>query len=180
MSRLGIVLAACIVMLMTSCASLSPSATSSSTMSYDDVVAEESAPSHGIGHRLLFYIPNRIFDVFDIVRARVRLGPGFGIGVRATELADFNLSAYTAIWVGIHGYRGEPSIPWPVGAEAVAKAEISIADAEASAGGPLYGPVEFGLGFHAALLGVDVGIEPWEIVDLVLGLFTFDPVGDDF
>jgi hypothetical protein len=48
---------------------------------------KDEKEGRGIGRRLLFYIPNRIFDVFDLVRARVRVGR-LAVGVRATELAD--------------------------------------------------------------------------------------------
>ena len=46
--------------------------------------------------------------------------------------------------------------------------------------GPDYGVAEVGVGLHAALLGVDVGVDPLEIVDLVLGFLTIDLRGDDF
>jgi hypothetical protein len=45
---------------------------------------------------------------------------------------------------------------------------------------PNYGPTEVGLGFQAAILGLDLGIEPWDFVDLALGLVLLDPNGDDF
>jgi len=149
---------------------------------FDDETEEaEVDDGHGVGHALLLYLPNRIFDVFDIVRARVRIGPGFGVSLRATELADVHLAAYTSVWVGIHGPRNEPEIPWPAGLESLATAEVSVAEASADAGfGPDYGPVEIGLGFQAAIIGVDVGVEPFEILDLVTGFVFVDPVGDDY
>src|SRR5262245_39031928 len=48
--------------------------------------AEEPEPEYSFGHKLLWYIPNRISDVLDIVRARVRVGPGLEVGARVTEL----------------------------------------------------------------------------------------------
>lgn len=141
----------------------------------------EEDDGHGVGHALLLYLPNRIFDVFDIVRARVRIGPGFGVQVRATQVASVVLAAYSTVFVGLHGHRGEPSIPWPVGLEILAGAEVSVVGADADAGmGPNYGPVEIGLGLHAALVGFDVGVEPLEILDLVTGFLFIDLVGDDY
>jgi hypothetical protein len=145
----------------------------------EDDEAEDESP--GVLHHILLYIPNRIFDVFDIVRARVRLGPGLAIGVRATETVDVFLGSYVSIWVGLHGPRGEPSIPWPVGIESLTGAEISLA--EATVGGdaaPFYGPVEFGASFQAFLAGVDVGVDPLEILDLVAGFLFIDLTGDDY
>ena len=143
---------------------------------------EEEKEGHGIGHRLLFYLPNRVFDVFDLVRARVRVGPGLAVGVRATELADVNLGAYTTLYAGLPGPRGKPRIPLPIGLEVFAGAEVSVLDASTEEGpfSPNYGPTEVGLGFQAAILGLDLGIEPWDFVDLALGLVLLDPNGDDF
>jgi hypothetical protein len=136
---------------------------------------------HGLLWDLALYLPNRIFDLFDIVRARVRVGPGFGLGLRATEVADLYLGSYLSAWIGLHGYRGEPSIPWPVGLESRSGAEVSVADASIEGGvGPDYGPFEFGLDVQVLLVGVALGIEPFEILDLVTGLIGIDPSGDDF
>ena len=143
---------------------------------------EEEKEGHGIGHRLFLYLPNRVFDVFDLVRARVRVGPGLALGVRATELADLNLGAYTTLYAGLPGPRGKPRIPLPIGLEVYAGAEVSVLDAstEEAPFSPSYGPTEVGLGFQAALLGLDLGIEPCDFVDLALGFVLLDPNGDDF
>ena len=61
--------------------------------------------------------------------------------------------------------------------ESRAGAEVSVADG--SAGGPYYGWLEFGAGFQFLLIGVDVGVDPWEVVDFACGILTFDPVHDD-
>ncbi len=140
---------------------------------------EEADEGHGVLHHVLLYIPNRIFDVFDVVRARVRLGPGIQVGVRATDAIDVNLGTYAAVWVGLHGPRLEPAIPWPVGLETFTGAEISVAEASIE-GGVQYGPVEFGAGFQALLVGVDIGVEPLELLDLVTGFVFIDLVGDDY
>ena len=136
---------------------------------------------HGFVWDLVMYLPNRIFDVFDIVRARLRIGPGIGLGLRATELADVYLGTYASIWVGLHGHRGEPEIPWPFGLESLTGAELSVADASVDAGAdPDYGPFEFGLDTQLFLVGFAVGIEPFEILDLVVGIIGIDPSKDDF
>lgn len=136
---------------------------------------------HSFGHKLLFYIPNRIFDVLDIVRARVRLGPGLAVGVRATKLTDFYLGSYTTVYVGLPGPRQQPSVPWPVGVESRSGLAASLADATVSGPGmgPNYSTTEIGGGVQAVLVGAEVGIDPFEVLDLVLGLFFIDLSGDD-
>ncbi len=141
---------------------------------------DDDSKEHGFVHVVLLYIPNRIFDVLDIVRARVRLGPGFAADIRATELADAFIGAYTSVFVGIPGPRGAPFINWPFGIENKAGAELSVADASTDGRfGPHYGAAEFGLGAQVGLIGADLGVDPWELVDFAVGLLTFDPVHDD-
>ena len=143
-------------------------------------LAEEAESSgKSFGHRLLFYIPNRIFDVFDLVRARVRVGPGLAVDARVTKYGDLYAGGYSTLFVGIHGPRTKPRIPWPIGFEARAGIKAtSLADVATK--GPTYGYGEVGVGFQAAIVGVDVGADVVEVLDLVLGLFFIDLTGDDF
>ncbi len=135
----------------------------------------------GVLHSLLFYIPNRLLDVFDIVRARVRLGPGVAVGARVTELADVYIGTYASVYVGLPGPRGRRMPRLPVGFESKSGVEASVADVTAEGGiGPDYGEFECGLGLQLLIVGFDVGVEPFEILDLVAGLIFFDPRGDDF
>jgi len=143
-------------------------------------LAEEAESSgKSFGHRLLFYIPNRIFDVFDLVRARVRVGPGLAVDARVTKYGDLYAGGYSTLFVGIHGPRTKPRIPWPIGFEARAGIKAtSLADVASK--GPAYGYGEVGAGLQAAIVGVDVGVDVVEVLDLVLGLFFIDLTGDDF
>ncbi len=129
---------------------------------------------------IAMYIPNRILDVLDIVRARVRLGPGFGIGVRATDVADVFLGSYASIYVGLPGPRGRRTPRLPFGLESKSGLEASLADATVEGGiGPDYGATEFGLDLQILLIGVAVGIDPLELVDLPLGFLGIDIQDDD-
>ena len=47
----------------------------------------------GVITSIVCYIPNRVFDLMDIFRVRVRVGPGLSAGVRATKL----LSGYAGV-----------------------------------------------------------------------------------
>lgn len=137
--------------------------------------------SPGFFHRLLMYVPNRVFDVFDIVRARVRLGPGLAVDARVTELADVYAGSYATVYAGLPGPRNRKLPRLPVGLETRTGVEASVVDATVEAGlGPEYGPAEVGAGVQLALIGVDIGVEPVEILDLVAGFFFFDIKGDDW
>ncbi len=146
----------------------------------DDDEADAPGPV-GIGWGILMYIPNRVLDVLDIVRARVRFGPGIAFGARATEYADVFVGTYASVYVGLPGPRGRTLPRLPVGLESKTGAEVSVADVTLEGGlSPDYGMTECGVGFQAFLIGVDVGVDPFEILDLVVGLVTFDPMDDDF
>ena len=173
-----------LLLLLAACASAprsyAPPASSEPGAAPAKYVWVEEDEHHGVVHTILLYIPNRIFDLLDIVRARLRIGPGFAIDLRATEFADVFAGAYTSIFIGIPGPRGEPRINWPVGIESRVGAEVSVADASTGGGtAPYYGYLEFGLGFQVLIIGLDVGVDPWEIVDFACGILTFDPADDD-
>jgi hypothetical protein len=131
-------------------------------------------------HPVLMYIPNRIFDILDIVRLRVRVGPGLALGARVTEAVDANIGAYTSIFAGIPGPRGRPRINLPVGVENYAGIEVVVGTSDEKATAPHYGALEVGAGFQAAILGLDLGIDPGEILDLATGLLFIDIIGDDY
>ena len=136
---------------------------------------------HSTGDAILMYLPNRILDVFDIVRARARVGPGAALDVRATQLVNLFMGRYQSFYLGLPGPRNRPEIKWPVGGESWSG--FGVVEAEDSVDlvweGPDYGLGEIGVGVHALLVGADVGVDPLEAVDFVLGLLTFDLRGDD-
>ena len=151
--------------------------TSVSALAAETVQPKASGKS--FGHQLLFYIPNRIFDVFDLVRARVRVGPGLAVDARVTKYGDLYAGGYSTLFVGLHGPRTKPRVPWPIGFESRAGIKAtSVADVATQ--GPSYGYGEVGVGFQAAVVGIDVGVDVVEVLDLVLGFFFIDLTGDDF
>jgi hypothetical protein len=131
--------------------------------------------------RLLLYLPNRLFDLLDIVRLRVRAGPGFAIGVRASEAVDAEVGVYTSAFAGIPGPRARRRINLPVGLENYAGAEIAAVSGRSDRGltGPNYGTLEFGAGFQAGLLGIDVGFDAGELADFATGFFLVELIEDD-
>ncbi len=143
--------------------------------------ASASAGPVDVLHGVVTYVPNRVLDVLDIVRARVRVGPGLAVGARATEAADVYAGSYWTLYAGLPGPRGRRLPRLPVGIETRTGVEVSVADASTGLGfAPDYGVAEFGAGFQLLGVGMDVGIDPLEIFDLVAGFFFFDPRDDDF
>lgn len=135
---------------------------------------------HPVLHKVVFYLPNRVFDLVDIVRLRARVGPGVSAGVRVTDFADLYLGAYTSVYAGLPGPRNEPKLPWIVGIENRAGAEISVLEGvEEGRFGPNYGRSEIGASAQAILVGGSIGIDPIEIVDFALGILTLDLRDDD-
>jgi hypothetical protein len=126
---------------------------------------------------ILFYVPNRVFDILDIVRLRLRVGPGISVGVRATKPLTAFIGPHMTVWAGLPGPRGKPWIPLPVGFEARSGAQVSVVDLAKS--GTYYGPLEIGLEFQFFLLGPNVGVAPYELVDCLLGFFLIDIQNDD-
>jgi len=149
------------------------------TAAQEEAAAPTPAPavSKSLGHKLVFYLPNRAFDVFDFVRARLRVGPGLAVGARATRALEVGAGAHASVWGGIRGPRGEPRIPWPIGADARAGVKVGVGP---DAGGAYYGATEVGFGFQAVIIGLTFGVDPLEVVDLLGGFVLWDPIGDDY
>lgn len=143
--------------------------------------AVPKASHHGFGHKLLCYIPNRIFDVLDVARARVRIGPGLAVGARVTKYTDIFMGAYKTFYLGLPGPRQIPRIPWPGGIESRSGLAASVADETVTSydANPRYSPTEAGLGIQAVLAGAEAGVDVAEVFDLALGLLFIDFREDD-
>ncbi len=147
-------------------------------------IAADEAPatteSHGVVHKIVLYIPNRILDIFDVVRLRLRVGPGMAVDVRATKVASAFVGSYASVYVGLPGPRNRRLPKLPIGLESRNGVQASVVDATVSGGiDPDYGPTEIGVGVQALIVGVDAGIEPLEFVDLLAGFFFIDLKNDD-
>ena len=131
-------------------------------------------------HPILFYLPNRVFDILDLVRARVRVGPGIAASARVTKPVSVTAGFYASVFVGLPGPRGRAKIPWPMGMETYAGADVSVFGVSTEGFGPGYSMAEAGVGVQAGLAGVDVGLDPLEALDLLLGFVFVDLQDDDF
>jgi hypothetical protein len=136
--------------------------------------------SRGLAHRLILWAPNRVLDVFDIMRVRLRFGFGLGLGARATKYVAAYAGSYTTIYAGLPGPRCRRMPRSPVGLESYNGAKASVVDLTVDGGiGPDYSPTEFGASFQLILLGIDVGVDPFEVVDFAGGILLWDPRQDD-
>lgn len=126
------------------------------------------------------YLPNRFFDLCDIARLRVRIGTGFAAGARVTRYLPVFIGDYQAIWFGLPGPRGRARLPLPAGSEGESGAGVGTARIGSASNAPTYGVGEVGAGAMLYLVGLDVGIDLYEVVDFLTGLATVDISGDDF
>ena len=146
----------------------------------DDQIVKNAREDRSAARVLLAYLPNRLFDVLDFLRLRARVGPGIAVRARATEQIDAGIGSYASIFAGLPGPRGEVEVPLPIGLETYSGVEL-VGDAEVSGGySPNYTPTEIGVSIHAAAVGIDLGVDPIEVVDFVVGFVLLDLRGDDF
>jgi hypothetical protein len=147
----------------------------------DNQVVKNARAGRSVGHVILFYLPNRIFDAFDIVRLRVRLGPGFAVRAHATRALDVGIGSYAGVWVGIPGPRQKVELPLPLGLESYSGIALGVVGTELAGGAsPDYGVTEFGVSLHVLVAGLDIGFDPGEFVDWIAGFALLDFRGDDY
>ena len=141
---------------------------------------EQAAQSgkKGVKHPILMYLPNRFFDLMDIFRLRLRVGPGISAGVRATKPVSAFAGFHSTLFIGLPGPRGNTEIPFPVGLESRGGAQASFADL--TTGSTYYDPLEVGLEAQPLIVGVNIGIGVFEILDFAAGFLCIDLQDDDF
>ncbi|MBN2107796.1 MAG: hypothetical protein JW832_10255 [Deltaproteobacteria bacterium] len=129
-------------------------------------------------HPILMYLPNRIFDLMDIFRVRVRVGPGISAGVRATTPVSVFVGFHRSVFAGLPGPRGKAKIPWPAGIENRGGAQVSVVDLSTKE--TYYDPLEIGLEAHPLIVGFNFGIGVFELLDFATGFLFIDLQRDDF
>ena len=129
---------------------------------------------------VLAYLPNRVFDLSDIVRLHARVGTGFGVGARVTQLLPVFAGDYRALWVGLPGPRGSAKLPIPIGFEGQKGLHMGPIRTSTIWRTPEYGVGEVGGGVMVYALGVEVGVDPYELGDFLAGIVLVDFAHDDF
>lgn len=165
---------------------------------YNKAIRAKVTPS--TTERILWYIPDRIFDLIDQVEIWVHIGPQLGFGGHVTRAVQ--VEAYTGATVAIGG--GQKKM---LGFKSEAATELGLGPVvlsgvfggKAGTGGIAYNadalwfhtPSEavyqnyrdyWGLGAHAGLFfwGVEVEYHPVEIYDFLAGIILYDPMNDDY
>ena len=145
-----------------------------------DVAYLTEDPEHGLGHKLLFYVPNRFLDLIDCFRARVRVGPGLSCSFSMTQRGAFFAGKYNTVYAGLPGPRAPKKFVSPVGREKQKGIILMGVDATDDTDyPPRHAPAEIQVGAQALIVGADVGIDFWEIGDFFCGLVLIDLRKDD-
>lgn len=142
----------------------------------EETEADEEEEEQSPLATVLLYLPNRIFDLFDMVRAGVNVGPGLGLDVRATKWAKVQLISDTSVGVGFQSLRH-----MPVCARSQMKLGLAfISTPSMDLLNWYYGDYDLRVELYLLLVGAHVAVDLGEIVDFVGGLFLWDPMEDDF
>ena len=120
---------------------------------------------------VLYYVPNRVLDFVDIGRASIGVGPGYGINVRVTELAEVGVGKYETTRFGMKGRV------LPVYEENIDEAGVAFLG---FVNGCLQrDPTEIGADLHIGVIGAEAAVSLAEAADFVAGIVMIDLQGDD-
>lgn len=142
-------------------------------------IEPRAAPT--LGKRILWYVPNRVMDLLDVFRLRLRLGPGLAANFRITDYGAFYVGKYDSVYAGLPGPR-HPYVLRPyAGFESLDGLLLAGVDAtDDTPHGPIYGVAEMDLGVQVLLVGAEAGFDFVELADFLGGWVGFDPMDDDF
>lgn len=187
--RLSIIVMLLLLAGITGCAGTAPSRVKTagasqwkpayqSPTAMDETVNATTGP--GLGHQLIWYIPNRFLDLMDVFRIRLRAGPGLAANVRLTDYADVFIGTYYTAFVGLPGPRLQPDLRWPWGLEYEKGLKLMGVDASDDLNHePGYSPTECNAGVQFLMLGLELGFDPVEFADFFSGLILIDLREDD-
>ena len=143
----------------------------------DEPVAVEK-PSWG--HRIVWYVPNRVLDISDMLRLRFRYGTGWAGHFRLGEPISAFGGSYKTRYVGFPGPRYPDRLKTYYGREEYKGLVLSLVDATDEGNfEPEYKFSEFGLGAQLKYVGLDLCTDPFEWMDFFGGILFLDPRGDD-
>jgi hypothetical protein len=142
----------------------------------EDEEAEEDEDESSTLGVILLYIPNRIFDLFDVARFGINVGPGFGFDARCTKWLKAQFITDTSVGVGLQTLRHLPLCirsQAKLGLAFISTPSMNLIDWH-------YGDYDLRVELYVLLVGAHVAVELGEIVDFIGGIFTWDPMNDDF
>lgn len=141
---------------------------------WGDFVLEDEESSMPWWGSVLLWLPNRVLDLVDVVRADVGAGMSFGGVVRLTKYGQVGYRSISpvSVRVGAFGRKAplliENSSEFGAGPAYVASEDRTVCDGE------------FGLGLDLFIVGAYGGICVEELLDFAAGLFFIDLSGDDY
>lgn len=142
----------------------------------DESDAEEAKGSASTLKTIALYIPNRIFDLFEVARFGVNAGPGVGVDARATHLLQAVALSRASVGVGLQGLRR-----LPVSVATESGLGVGPVVLEGDLGYEWYrAPYDVRLDLHLLLIGAHVAVDLGEILDFFAGIIVLDPSDDDF
>jgi hypothetical protein len=156
-------------------------------------------------YRILWWLPNRLLDAVDVAKASIGLGPGVGIEVYVTKAIWVSYLNYRSWRFGFDGrtlgfyedgqYRRWRINDWHLaewhGKDAAAcripklalknfrPHEAPLIDGKAAVREIEKNLFDIGASLHF-LVGADALVRPFEVLDLVVGLWGDDPAEDDY
>jgi hypothetical protein len=139
-------------------------------------VPEPEPGPKGPMHTAALWLPNRILDACDLVRAGVDVGPGIGFDGCVTHYMRIAGMARTSGGIGYQTFRHSPA--------KFAHEEYVISGpkaAEAGLGANWYHQTwDVRLELHLLLVGAHAAVNLGEIGDFLAGIVTLDPMDDDY
>ncbi|MBI4881633.1 MAG: hypothetical protein HY812_18530 [Planctomycetes bacterium] len=200
-------LAACLFLVSSGCAVFSPEPPNYASIETIRAALESSdhqarpMPEHvATQQRILNYFPNRLLDIFDVFKFSLGLGPGLGVEIYGTSnawISYLNMRTWRLALDGrASGFYEEGHYrEWHLGDRlgeyaAAGRAPIWAVflmrpfEAPLKPGVPAVAnvpkiPWDFGLLVHL-LVGFEFVLRPFEVWDLVTGVWGDDPAGDDY
>ena len=153
------------------------------------------------GRRLLWWLPDRLLDLADLVSFDLGLGAGLGGDVHLTRAVQIGAGAGASVGLGWHGQRSlgvrvTESDGWALSLWGAGQRS----GFDLGPGGRVVGGQRFdasghhpdgliyqewldywavGGSAHALLVSAEVELHPMQLFDLLAGLVGFDPLGDD-
>ncbi len=139
--------------------------------------AESAKKDEGRGFLMgaLLYLPNRVVDLLDVAKVGVDAGPGIGVDVQATSALQARAMWNLSVGVGFQGLR---HLPFQVGT--IAALGVGPVGGVGDVGSWSRSKTGFRVGLHVLIIGAHAEVDPWEILDFVLGFLTIDIAADDF
>lgn len=137
------------------------------------VVGEAVKPrgQYSLGRRLLLWPVNRTFDMLDVGFADVSIGPGFSVHAHPTSLAQVGIGSFAGLRVGWIGRK------FPISFQMKSEVGASLLYLESSDNRGFFSASVM---FHFVMVGMETGVDLFEVVDLVTGIVLVDISNDDF